>query len=145
MGQAGSVQVSPVIDQALIVYRDEAVLALTTEALTVFRPGFRVATARDLETAEEWIGSLDDVIVFLDSSLFANVSLEAWLDDVGLDRLRMVLLVPAEAPEITGPRDLDLVVLREPLRVPDLLAAARLVAGRDAREDNHPTRTGSIR
>jgi DNA-binding response OmpR family regulator len=55
--------------RALVVDRDEAHLAFVAEALSSFRPGFEVATARDLDQAEEWLDTFHPDLLLLDLDL----------------------------------------------------------------------------
>lgn len=55
--------------KALIVDHDEAHLAFAAEALSSFRPGFDVATARDLSQATEWLDTFHPDLLLLDLDL----------------------------------------------------------------------------
>jgi CheY-like chemotaxis protein len=55
--------------RALIVDGDEAHLAFAAEALSSFRPGFDVATARDLGQAAEWLDTFPPDLLLLDLDL----------------------------------------------------------------------------
>ena len=55
--------------KALIVDRDERQLAFAAEALSSFRPGFDVATARDLGQAAEWLDTFHPDLLLLDLDL----------------------------------------------------------------------------
>lgn len=48
---------------------DEANLAFAAEALSSFRPGFDVATARDLGQATEWLDTFPPDLLLLDLGL----------------------------------------------------------------------------
>jgi DNA-binding response OmpR family regulator len=55
--------------KALIVDGDEAHLAFAAEALSSFRPGFDVATARNLGQAAEWLDTFHPDLLLLDLGL----------------------------------------------------------------------------
>lgn len=68
--------------KALIVDGDEAHLAFAAEALSSFRPGFDVATARDLGQAAEWLDTFHPDLLLLDLDLPGDAA------DRFTDRLR---------------------------------------------------------
>lgn len=87
--------------KALVVNRDEGVLAFAAEALNSFRPGFEVATARDSQQAMEWLGSMVPDLILTEP-----------------DRIDEILKDPRL-------QDCKVLGLSRPVRLPSLLTAVR--------------------
>jgi len=54
---------------ALVIHSDERQLRFACDALVMFNPGYRVSTARDLETASDWLEMLTPDLVVLEASI----------------------------------------------------------------------------
>lgn len=100
--------------RALIVDGDEAQLAFAAEALSSFRPGFDVATARDLGQAAEWLDTFPPDLLLLDLDLPGEAA-ERFTDRVRANpRTRNCKIL-----------EIGTAVLPRPLRLQTLLTAVQ--------------------
>ena len=108
------------IDHALVIHRDIAQLRLASEALVMFRPGYRVATASDLPAASEWLEAIAPALVVIDGGVTDGPTLAVWWRDNRLENLSTVVMgaPPAELPEPDA-------IVPNPVTVPALLRAVR--------------------
>lgn len=110
--------------EALVVHSDPASLRFACEALTMFRPGFRVATATDLPSASEWLQATDPEIVVWDPEMAPTGDIVTWWDDNHLDRKPTIALgaCPEGVPEASA-------ILATSTAAPAFMEAVRSVIG----------------
>ena len=114
--------------EALVVHSDAASLRFACEALIMFRPGFRVATATDLSSATEWLQATDPELVVWDPGMASQDEIVSWWDANHLDRKPTIALgaCPDGVPEASA-------ILATPTAAPVFMEAVRSVVG--ARSD----------
>ncbi len=109
---------------ALVIDCDEKRLRMACDALVMFRPGFRVSTARDLEAAGDWLDTLSPDLVILDGSIAPPDMLGDWADQHRLDASRTVILGPA-SPAV---RTLGAQTVPSPMILPEFMETVRTIA-----------------
>jgi hypothetical protein len=77
---------------ALVVHRQEDTLAYVSDALEMFEPGFRVATATSLAAAEAWTVSIRLDWLFASVDAIPQSELADFVDGLDLPRHRVILL-----------------------------------------------------
>jgi DNA-binding response OmpR family regulator len=112
--------------KALIVDHDEGQLAFAAEALRSFRPGFDVATAKDLGQAEEWLDTFHPDLLLLDLDLpreAAEAFADRLLENPRTQNCRILGIVDEPQDREPDPlaRKRAEVVLPRPLRLKTLL------------------------
>lgn len=116
--------------EALVVHSDPANLRFACEALTMFRPGFRVATATDLPSAAEWLQATNPEIVVWDPGMAATEDIVSWWDANDLDQKPTIALgiCPDGVPEPSA-------ILAVPTAVPAFMETVRSVIGEGSQEE----------
>ena len=112
---------------ALVIHRDRKQLRFACEALVMFRPGYRVSTASDLDSASDWLEALTPDLVVLESSITDPDTLCRWAIEHGLERRRTVMYGRV-APEVD---ELGSATVPEPVKLPEFLATVRAVTYRE--------------
>ncbi|MCL1594645.1 MAG: hypothetical protein M3132_09865 [Actinomycetia bacterium] len=128
---------------ALVIDCDEKRLRLVCDALVMFRPGFRVSTARDLQSAGDWLDTLSPDLVILDGSIAPADMLGDWADQHRLDATRTVILGPASpAVKALGAQSVP-----SPMILPEFMETVRTIARRSDQTTVGPMATmkGSVR
>lgn len=109
--------------RALVIHGDHSQLRFVSEALVMFRPGFHVVSASDLDAAAEWMEAADPDIVVVDTKVADPASIRAWWEANGLAQRTTIGL--GVGPE--GLPDMSAIV-SEPVTLPRLLNEVRSVA-----------------
>jgi DNA-binding response OmpR family regulator len=109
---------------ALVIHSDERQLRFACDALVMFNPGYRVSTARDLETASDWLEMLTPDLVVLEASIADPDVLCGWAKQHSLDTDRTILFGSA-SPLVS---DLGSVTATDPVKLPDFMATVRTIA-----------------
>jgi len=117
---------------ALVIHSDENQLRFACEALAIFRPGFRVRTAGDLETASDWLNTLTPDLVILEASIAGPGTLKRWALKHNLDPQRtMIFGVGSSKVEKLGSAS-----VREPVKLPAFMSTVRGIVA-PARDPAH--------
>lgn len=66
---------------ALVIHSDTRRLRFACDALTMFRPGYRVSTCDNLEEAAEWVEALGPDMVVLEGAIAPANELEDWVGE----------------------------------------------------------------
>lgn len=87
--------------RALVIDGDDRRRRLACEALTLFRPGFQVSSARDLDTATAWVAAVDPDLIVIDPGVATVEELASWwvTHDIGKRRVVLHGAPPDEFPE----------------------------------------------
>jgi len=103
---------------ALNVQRDAETRRVVSEALSMFSPGFHVTSARDLDTATEWMAVLEPDLVVLGSDVDELTMIVDWLAEHDVD-LGEILVIGSDrvASELGAQASIE-----DPLRLPDLIS-----------------------
>ncbi len=117
---------TPTARHALVVSERESLKRVVTQGLTIFRPGFHVASASDLATAREWLDSLDDPILVIDAGVSDEWVVGEWLTENGIPAERVVLIDDNDRGWPQGPNGITR--LRGPLRLSVLLTSVSALA-----------------
>jgi DNA-binding response OmpR family regulator len=113
---------------ALVVHPDASVLAFASDALTLFQPGYRVATAPDLEKASEWLETLRPTLTVIGSVCGTTAEIGAWMRAHRLDAMSTVLVSGDADARAEAMAELGIAAtVAEPIRLPELLDAVREV------------------
>jgi DNA-binding response OmpR family regulator len=101
---------------------------MATQGLATFRPGYRVATASSLSDARDWLVTLQPSLIVISTSVGSGNDRSGLVADAGLTPQETILITD----RLDAKEDLFDAgsVLVEPVRLDELLTAARAVAGR---------------
>ena len=106
--------------RALVIDSDQSMLRYLAEALSTFRPGFRVTTATDLGKAGRWLSVIQPDLIVVRLNAFEPAEFSDWLEENKVDRSRILGI----APKMISSFEVASIVA-EPVILPQLLSAAR--------------------
>ena len=111
---------------ALVVHPSIGVLSMASQGLATFSPGYRVATASNISDAADWLETLQPSLIVVSTSIASPDDRAALVEAAGLTPHETILIAP-DRSECVGA---ETYVHSEPVRLDELLAAVRSVAGR---------------
>lgn len=115
---------------ALVIHSDEMQLRFASDALVMFRPGYRVNTARDLEVASDWLETLTPDLVVLEASIANPDVVRGWAERHSLDTDRTIVFGSAALQVDELLSGVGSVTLPEPVKLSEFLATVRKIANR---------------
>jgi len=120
---------------ALVIHGDEMQLRFACDALVMFNPGYRVSTAKDLDSAGDLLDALTPDLVILDTSIADPETLRGWAERHALDTNRTVLF-GHPVQQLDG---LGSATVAESAKLPDLMAIVRTITHRNTSHDTLTT------
>lgn len=107
---------------ALVIDDDQSMLRFLAEALSTFRPGFRVITATDLPKAARWLGAVHPDLIVIRLNGYDIAELTEWTRANGISHSHIlgISLEPNSSVDVGA-------IVTEPVSLSLLLKAVRLL------------------
>ncbi len=118
---------------ALVIDGDHYLLGFIADGLATFQPGFRVATCADVDAADRRIALMNPDLVVLRTDVLTGPWWPEWSQRNGIGPDRVIAIGEPPSPMLAAH------TLPEPVRLSDLLAAAKeVVAGTEDQDPQLP-------